>query len=122
MRTIYRDVEVTTYRDGTSVHFKSRADTGEPMFSDTSDPNEWGHYYRGDTKICESKRREGAWYWHLDDGHKDVGPFISEDAALADAEEKIDYCIEVYGIRHLPEKTYLAALDRQMRERARGAH
>jgi len=44
---------------------------------------------RGDKPVCLSNEPAGDWWWHLDDGHLDVGPFISEYAALTDCLESI---------------------------------
>lgn len=57
---------------------------------------------RGAVEVCLSNEPAGDWWWHLDDGCLDVGPFISEQAALIDCAaslgefEKVQRAIEDY--------------------------
>jgi hypothetical protein len=82
--TITGHFEITPYRHGGKLVADDEY-LGKPM------------YTRDGKHICGSKKPEGDWYYALNDGHLDVGPFISREAAIADATRSIEHYRDVMG-------------------------
>lgn len=76
------DYKISTYQNSDPI-----TDIGE--FADGSKQAK-----RGDKTICLSHYPDSDWYWHLDDGYLDVGPFESEDEAKIDCLGTLGYVIQ----------------------------
>jgi hypothetical protein len=81
---------ITTYRDGGEITFlEVDIDKNETSMREGENSTKSGTYLRDGKEICLSDHPAGDWYFHLNDGRLDVGPFISREAAIADARESI---------------------------------
>jgi hypothetical protein len=67
------DYEVTTYRNADPIAHVDQFANGDKQAK------------RGGKEVCLAGEPAGDWWWHINDGHLDVGPFASEEAAFADA-------------------------------------